>query len=198
MFSKLVIATGNINKYHEFEHIVRNFAGNHKTFAREIIYAPEIAGLVVEETGRSYSENAMLKAEAWAEKTGLPCLADDSGLEVKALDGAPGIFSARVVPGDNDNKISWLLSQMQGITDRKARFVASLALAVPNEYILICEGYCYGKISSAPSGINGFGYDPVFIPDGYDITFAEITSEVKNSISHRTNAFRKIIAILTH
>ena len=179
---KIVLATTNRGKYKEFEYIT----------GRELIFAPEIADLIVDETGKSYSENAMLKAKAWAEKTGLPCLADDSGLEVEALKGTPGLYSARIAPGKDENKISWLLSKLKGVENRKARFVASLALCVPDEYILISEGYCYGRIAEAPSGKNGFGYDPVFIPEGYDRSFAEIEFEIKNSISHRANAYKKI------
>ena len=187
IFDRLIIATGNKGKFSEFREIV-------KGFAREVVFAPEIAALVVEETGRTYAENAMLKARAWAKESGLPCLADDSGLEVDALGGAPGIRSARVVPGQDSGKVSWLLSQLQGITDRRARFAASLALCVPEEYTLITEGCCYGTIAESPRGMNGFGYDPVFIPDGYTLTFAELDSQTKNSLSHRTNAFRKIHA----
>ena len=187
IFDRLIIATGNKGKFSEFREIV-------KGFAHEVVFAPEIAALVVEETGRTYAENAMLKARAWAKESGLPCLADDSGLEVDALGGAPGIRSARVVPGQDSGKVSWLLSQLQGITDRRARFAASLALCVPEEYTLITEGCCYGTIAESPRGMNGFGYDPVFIPDGYTLTFAELDSQTKNSLSHRTNAFRKIHA----
>ena len=186
-FDKLIIATANPGKFREFREFVDGFA-------REVIFAPEIAALIVEETGRTYAENAMLKAKAWAKESGLPCLADDSGLEVNALDGAPGLFSARVIHGSDTDKVSWLLSQLQGVNDRRARFAASLALCVPEEYTLITEGYCYGRIAETPSGNNGFGYDPVFIPDGYSLTFAELDSSIKNSISHRTNAFRKIYA----
>ena len=186
-FDRLIIATGNEGKFLEF----REIAGD---IAREVVFAPEIASLVVDETGRTYAENAMLKARAWAAESGLPCLADDSGLEVNALDGAPGVFSARVISGHDSGKVTWLLSQLQGITDRRARFAASLALCVPDEYTLITEGYCYGTIACSPRGKNGFGYDPVFVPDGYSQTFAELASQVKNSISHRTNAFRKIYA----
>ena len=188
MINKLVIATGNAGKFQEFKQMASDFV-------REIIFAPEIAKLIVEETGRTYSENVMLKAQAWAEKIKLPCLADDSGLEVDALDGAPGIFSARIA--NNDKKISWLLSSLEGKTNRNARFVASLALCVPEDYIFIGMGYCYGKIAVSPAGSNGFGYDPVFIPDGYNLTFAELDSSVKNSISHRFNAFKKISCFLT-
>ena len=186
-FSRLIIATGNPGKFREFREIVGDFAG-------EVIFAPETARLIVEETGKSYSENAMLKARAWAAESGLPCLADDSGLEVNALDGAPGLYSARVITGQDEDKVSWLLSQLQGKSDRRARFAASLALCVPDEYTLITEGYCYGVIADSLRGSNGFGYDPVFIPDGYSLTFAELDAQTKNSISHRTNAFRKIYA----
>ena len=187
MFDKLIIATTNHGKFQEFREIIGDFA-------REVVFAPEIAQLVVEETGKSYAENAMLKARAWAEKSGLPCLADDSGLEVNALDGAPGVYSARVAAGQDTDKVSWLLARLQGTTERRARFAAALALCVPEEYTLITEGCCYGAITDAPRGNNGFGYDPVFIPDGYTLTFAELDSSIKNSISHRTNAFRKIYA----
>ena len=182
MIKELLLATTNKGKYKEFEFIT----------GRKLIFAPEIADLIVEETGKTYSENAMLKAKTWTEKSGLPCLADDSGLEVEALDGAPGLYSARIVPGKDENKISWLLSKLEGNKNRNARFVASLALCVPDEFILICEGFCYGKISETPKGLGGFGYDPVFIPDGYEKTFAELGFEIKNSISHRANAFKKM------
>ena len=194
MFTKLVIATGNQGKYKEFSEIIREVAG--ENFADEIIFAPEISRMIVEETGKTYAENAMLKARAWAEKSGLPCLADDSGLEVDALDGAPGLYSARVIQGKDSDKASWLLSQLEGVDDRRARFAAALCLCVPGEYTLITEGYCCGSIASEARGSNGFGYDPVFVPDGYDITFAEIAPVTKNNISHRTNAFRKISSLL--
>ena len=186
-FEKLIIATGNHGKFLEFREIVGDFA-------RDTVFAPEIAGLVVEETGRSYAENAMLKARAWAEASGLPCLADDSGLEVNALNGAPGLYSARVVSGKDSDHVSWLLSQLAGVPDRRARFAAALCLCVPEEYALITDGYCYGEITEFPRGSNGFGYDPVFMPEGYTLTFAELDSSIKNTISHRTNAFRKIYA----
>ena len=162
MLEKLIIATGNQGKYKEFNYLAETYGEN---FAEEIIFAPSIADLIVEETGKTYAENAMLKARAWAEKSGLPCLADDSGLEVEALNGAPGLYSARVAP---DNKIEWLLNQLAGVENHRAKFVASLALCVPNEYILICEGECCGRITDSPRGSNGFGYDPVFVPDNFE------------------------------
>ena len=189
-FRKLIIATGNKGKYSEFADIIGG------GFAEEIIFAPEISGLAVEETGRTYAENAMLKARAWADVSGLPCLADDSGLEVLALDGAPGLYSARVIIGADTDRVSWLLGRLEGAADRRARFAASLALCVPGEYTLITEGYCTGNIAHTPAGSNGFGYDSVFVPDGYELTFAQLPSDVKNSVSHRTNAFRKLIAAI--
>ena len=187
--NKLVIATANAGKFREFHELAKDFVS-------EIIFAPETAKLIVEETGKTYSENAMLKASAWAKSSGLPCLADDSGLEVNALDGAPGLYSARIIQGSDKNKVSWLLDSLRDKSDRTARFAASLALCVPDDYMLICEGFCYGTIAKAPMGNNGFGYDPVFIPEGYNKTFAELDPDIKNSISHRYNAFRKIINIL--
>ena len=193
IFDKLIIATRNAGKCKEFTEIIRSCSDE---FARGIIFAPDIAGMIVEETGKSYSENAMLKAKAWSEKSCLPCLADDSGLEVDALDGAPGLYSARIIQGNDGDKISWLLHELENTSNRRARFAASLALSVPGEYILITEGYCYGTIAHSPRGINGFGYDPVFIPDGYEKTFAELSSSVKNQISHRADAFRKLISFI--
>lgn len=193
-FEKIIIATGNRGKYEEFCEIIKNIAGN--DFAHGILFAPNIAKKIIDETGKTYAENAFLKARAWAEFTGSPCLADDSGLEVNALNGAPGLFSSRVVKGSDSEKVSWLLSKLAGVSNRSARFAASLALCWPEKFTLITEGYCYGKISLEPKGTNGFGYDPVFIPDGYEKTFAELSQETKNNISHRTNAFRKIFAIL--
>ncbi len=194
MFSKLIIATGNNNKYREFKQIISETAGNN--FADEIIFAPELAHMTVNETGRSYSENSMLKATAWTQRSGLPCLADDSGLEVDALNGAPGLYSARTVQGNDNDKVSHLLSQLKGCSNRNAKFKAALCLCVPDEFILITEGLCSGTITESPRGSNGFGYDPVFIPDGYNQTFAELSGSIKNKISHRTDAFRKLKAIL--
>ena len=189
--SKLVIATANPGKFREFKELTQNFVS-------EVIFAPEIAKLIVDETGKTYSENAMLKASVWAKVSGLPCLADDSGLEVNALDGAPGLYSARIIQGSDNNKVSWLLDSLRDKSDseRKARFAASLALCIPDDYMLICEGFCYGTIAHAPAGNNGFGYDPVFIPDNYNKTFAQLDPDIKNSLSHRYNAFRKIVNIL--
>ncbi|MBQ7152059.1 MAG: RdgB/HAM1 family non-canonical purine NTP pyrophosphatase [Synergistaceae bacterium] len=193
---KLLIATGNQGKYKEFKEIIKIFTPFSDSRELEIIFAPDLADLLIEETGKTYSENAMLKAQAWAKESGLPCLADDSGLEVEALDGAPGIFSARVVPGNDKDKISWLLSELKDKENRRARFAASLALCVPDEFILISQGFCSGTIAHSPKGSNGFGYDPLFIPEGFEKTFAELPSDIKNKISHRTNALKKIASFI--
>ena len=116
IFDKLIIATGNAGKYKEFTQIIRSCSDE---FANEIIFAPEIASMIVDETGKSYSENAMLKAKAWSEKSGLPCLADDSGLEVEALNNAPGIYSARIVDGDDNARNLWLLDKLKNFKDKK-------------------------------------------------------------------------------
>ena len=190
---KLVIATGNYNKYREFEYIIKKIAGHEvKT---QIIFAPEISKLIVDETGSTYAENAILKAEAWSKKINLPCLADDSGLEVEILNGAPGLYSARIVEGDDDKKIKWLLENLSNKNNRNAKFVAVLALKIPGEKIVLSEGTCKGKINNYPAGINGFGYDPVFIPEGFNLTFAQMDFKSKNLISHRAEAFKNLIKL---
>ena len=143
-----------------------------------------------EENGTTYSENAIAKARFYAAATGLIALADDSGLEVAALAGAPGVFSARYAgehASDADRR-QLLLSELSG-PDRRARFVSVVAIADPTGTVLtIAEGICEGTITFAPRGSSGFGYDPLFIPDGYTQTFAELPENVKNHISHRALA----------
>lgn len=170
-------------------------------FAHEIIFAPQLAvniknkNIKVEETGSSYAENAEIKARAWAEASGLPCLADDSGLEVDALNGAPGIYSARVQGLKNDEARNlWLLDQLKdfkGRDARRARFVASLVL-INDNFKAVGNGVCNGYIAESMSGANGFGYDPLFIPDGFNISFAELGAEIKNKISHRALAVKDL------
>ena len=165
-------------------------------FAHEIIFAPQLASdIKVEETGSSYAENAEIKARAWAEASGLPCLADDSGLEVAALNGAPGLYSARVQGLKNDEARNlWLLDQLKdfkGRDARRARFAASLVL-INNNFKVTGSGVCNGYIAESMSGANGFGYDPLFIPDGFDVSFAELGAEIKNKISHRALAVKDL------
>jgi XTP/dITP diphosphohydrolase len=149
-----------------------------------------------EENFVTFAENAIAKACFYASATGLCALADDSGLEVAALGGAPGVFSARYAgKGASDaDRRALLLSELAktGTTNRRARFVAVVAIATPEGQVLnVSEGICEGNITFAPRGTGGFGYDPLFIPDGHDQTFAELPDTIKNQISHRARALIK-------
>ena len=151
----------------------------------------------IEENGSSYEENAVIKAAAWANFTGMPALADDSGLEVRALDWEPGIHSARASSGSDADRVQWLLSRMENCGDRHARFMACVVMAFPNtgktarDYFS-SHGTRGGRIARTSRGRGGFGYDPVFVPDGYDATFAEMGSAQKSKISHRALAMRGV------
>ncbi len=154
-----------------------------------------------EENFTTFAENAIAKASFYASATGLCALADDSGLEVEALGGAPGVFSARYagVNASDADRRTLLLSELAKVGDsnRRARFVAVVAIATPDGKILnISEGVCSGVITSQPRGTGGFGYDPLFIPDGYDQTFAELPDAIKNQISHRARALMGTRAFL--
>jgi XTP/dITP diphosphohydrolase len=148
-----------------------------------------------EENFVTYTENAIAKARFYALATGLCALADDSGLEVAALGGAPGVFSARYAgehASDADRRALLLSDLDKRDADRRARFVAVVAIATPDgEVFNVSEGICEGTIIFAPRGSGGFGYDPLFVPDGYDQTFAELPDSVKNRISHRGRALAK-------
>jgi XTP/dITP diphosphohydrolase len=150
------------------------------------------------EDGPSYTENAVFKALAYARGTGLPTVADDSGLEVDALGGAPGVRSHRFFGADArpDERNRMLLGLLDGVTDRAARFVAVLALAQPDGRVETFEGEVRGEIAAAPRGEDGFGYDPVFIIAGDGRTMAEVPREEKNAISHRGLAAAKLRAAL--
>ena len=156
--------------------------------------APEVI-----EDGETYMENAAKKASVIAQYTGYLTLADDAGLEVDALNGAPGIHSKRWAGEDATDaiRIAKLLQALEGVTDRRARFVAAIAVVYPDgarpEGVI---GVCEGHIRHAPVGESGFGYDPVFVPDGYEQTFAELGEDIKNRISHRAKALQKALALL--
>lgn len=151
----------------------------------------------IPETGKTLAENAALKAEFVFKKLGKTCFADDSGLEVAALNNEPGVYSARYagLPVNHQKNISTLLQNLNGITDRQARFKTVIALHTSTK-VEFFEGTINGKIALETTGTNGFGYDPVFIPDGFDKTFAEMTNAEKNSISHRAVAMQKLRAFL--
>lgn len=150
------------------------------------------------ETGDSFAANALQKARFARARTGLPCIADDSGLEVNALGGAPGVFSARYAGAAKDDhaNMAKLLKELEGATDRSARFRTVIAL-VDDRGEHLFEGEVRGSITSAPRGTNGFGYDPVFLPEMSDLTFAELDAKLKNAISHRGHAVWKLVQFLS-
>lgn len=192
---ELLVATKNNGKVAELKHLLLGVPVRLRSL-REFVDAVD-----VKETGENFKENAALKAQGYASYTRLWSLADDSGLEVEALKGAPGIFSARY-GGENatdQEKINKLLRELnkEQNEERFARFVCAMAISDENgEIKFIAEGFCNGRISLEPRGNNGFGYDPIFIPAGFNETFGELSSEIKQQISHRAQASRKIIEYL--
>lgn len=182
---KIIAATKNKNKLREFGEILKGF---------EII-SQEEAGvdIDVEETGTTFEENSYLKAKAIYDITGITTIADDSGLCVDALNGEPGVYSARYGGEGYDDKgrVQLLLKNMKNVPDkeRTARFVCVITL-VGDEGVLTARGECEGRIDYEPKGENGFGYDPVFYVDRFEKTLAEVTPEEKNSISHRGKALK--------
>lgn len=190
LLSELVIASGNRDKFTEFRDLLA-------PLGVKLRFGKEMADLAVAETGSTFMENAVLKGTAWAASAGIPALADDSGLEVEALGGRPGIYSARM--GENyEAQRRWLLDALSGQDNRKARFVTALVLAGADGILWSAEEYCYGTIALKPRGSLGFGYDPLFIPLGYDRTFGELGPSVKDSISHRAKASRAFIKWLAN
>lgn len=188
---KLILASHNQGKLTE----LREFLSPHKI---EVVSSKELGLIEPEENGSSFAENASIKAVAALKATNLPALADDSGLCVNALHGNPGIYSARWAGVDKDFKIamSRVNEELEktGNQDRSAYFICVLALAIPDSLdIKIFEGRIYGRLIWPPRGEKGFGFDPMFVPDGYDKTFGELDHIVKQKISHRSNAFKKMI-----
>lgn len=184
------MATRNRGKQAEFRTLL-------SPFQIEILPMPE--GLAIEETGETYMENAAIKAMAVARATGLFALADDSGIEVDAMDGAPGIHSARFLDGAGDEeKCAKILQLLKGLTRRRARFAISLVLAAPQRAHFAVNAEVLGEISGQPRGTNGFGYDPIFIPQGHVQTFAELPAAEKNKLSHRSRAARSLVRYLKY
>ena len=190
---KLLIATHNMKKQAEMQRILSPLGFD--------VLTAEMAGVRltdVEETGATFRENAYLKAKSGCDETGLPCVADDSGLCVDALDGAPGVFSARFsgVHGDDNANIERLLNELQSVPEgeRTAHFACAVCLCFLDGKVIEVEGRCCGTIGFERRGDNGFGYDPVFMVG--DRSFAELTREEKDRISHRGDALQKLAAVL--
>jgi XTP/dITP diphosphohydrolase len=189
---KIVVGTNNAGKIEELNELL-------KDLPVEIFGLSAFENVAdVEETGATFTENAILKARSYALQTGCWALSDDSGLEVEALGGAPGVYSARFA-GENAGdaeRIEKLLRELDetGDRDRRGRFVCVMAVADETGAIrCLAEGVCEGEISRQSRGSNGFGYDPIFVPEGYERTFGELASDVKSEISHRARAIKKII-----
>ena len=196
---KLVLATRNQGKVRELTNMLRDSRDSASAYPIEVISlenypdAPEVI-----EDGKTYTENAVKKASIIAEYTSQLTLADDAGLEVDALGGAPGIHSKRWAGEDatDEIRIAKLLQALEGVTNRQARFIAAIAVVHPNAEPDVVLGVCEGHIRHDPVGESGFGYDPVFVPDGYHQTFAELGEEIKNRMSHRAKALEQAIALL--
>ncbi len=190
---RIVFASGNRGKYGEMK-------AQLEPIGVELLFGGDMHGPhCIDENGTTYAENALIKARAWAEATGLPALADDSGIEAEALDGAPGVHSARAARGGDTERTNWLLGQLADKRDRRGRFACAIAVVLsPDKEPLSVTRYCSGQIIREPRGRSGFGYDPIFIPDGFDKTFAELGDDIKNKISHRALAVKSIAEILNN
>lgn len=189
--AELVLATRNKGKIAEVQRLLNEHAP-HITLRSVADFNLDD----VDETGTTFEENALLKAETIARQTGLPALADDSGIAIDALGGAPGIYSARWsgVHGDDAANIAKVLSELKEVPDseRGAQFVCVIALSMPDGRHLLVRGEVEGSVRREPVGEHGFGYDPIFQPQGFDITTAQMDPETKDAISHRGKALRAI------
>lgn len=189
--ARILLASNNPGKLEELRSLLGELSGLR-------LVSPEEIGLsiTVEESGVSYTENAAIKAKAFAAASGLPALADDSGLEVEVLDGAPGLHSARTAATAAERR-ALLLKLLAGKPQPwRAVFCSTVALALPNGDLHTAEGECWGEISPIERGQGGFGYDPIFIVEGMSRTMAELSMEEKNRLSHRARAIENIRDVL--
>lgn len=187
---KIILASNNKNKMREFRELL---AG---TDAEPLSQRDAGCDFEVDETGTTFEENAFLKADAVMKATGCIAVADDSGLVVDALNGEPGIYSARYGPGhaaSDAERNEYLLGKLGDEKNRSARFVCCVCCRLPDGGTIIARGECEGEILYAPRGSNGFGYDPLFRPRGYEVSMAELSADEKNAISHRGKAMREFI-----
>jgi XTP/dITP diphosphohydrolase len=188
---KLVFATNNLNKLAEVQKMLPK--------SIELLSLKDINCFdEIDETETTLEGNAKLKADYITHKFGYNCFADDTGLEVESLGGKPGVYSARFAgePANSENNMQKLLSELQAKENRKAQFRTAVALNLNDEKFLF-EGICKGDILTEKQGEKGFGYDPIFKPEGYNLSFAEMSSEEKNKISHRGIAIQKLVAFLS-
>ncbi len=192
MTETFVLATHNPGKLKEFDKIAKRLG--FKVITRDEAGVPHDFDVV--EDGTTFEENSYKKAHEIMLMTGMPTMADDSGLSVDSLDGAPGVYSARFggVDGDSKRNYEKLLHLMEGMKgeERKAHFTTVITVCYPDGRTVTASGQCFGRIAEKPVGDKGFGYDPVFIPDGYDETFGVMGPEVKNKISHRAKAMEQL------
>jgi XTP/dITP diphosphohydrolase len=199
---KVLVATTNKGKLKEFRTLL-------KDLGLEVLSLDDMPEKIsVEETGKTFLDNAIQKARTYALHYKIPTIAEDSGLEIDALVGYPGVYSARfysfeefggiepVETTKDEANIKKVLRLMKDVEDRKARFVSFVVFYSPRDFGLWTEGYCYGEITYEPIGEGGFGYDPIFRPEGYSKTMAQLSPEEKNAISHRGKATKKLIRLL--
>ncbi len=189
---KLVFATNNLNKLKEVQEMLPN--------SIELLSLKDIDCFEdIDETETTLDGNAKLKANYITERFGYNCFADDTGLEVESLDGKPGVYSARYAgePSSSENNMQKLLSDLKEEPNRKAQFRTAICLNLNKQQFLF-EGICKGEILTEKHGKHGFGYDPIFKPKGFDISFAKMTSEEKNTISHRGIAIQKLVEFLSN
>ena len=190
---KLILASNNAHKIREFRELVEGMDV-------ELLSQRE-AGLEldVEETGTTFEANAYIKAKAVTDALGCAAVSDDSGLEVDCLDKRPGVYSARYGGGhdvSDEDKNAFLLNEMGDTQNRTARYVCAICCTLPDGHVIQCRGECEGEMLYAPRGNGGFGYDPIFKPEGHDRAMAELTPDEKNAISHRGRAVQKLVEFL--
>jgi len=190
--NSLLVGTHNPGKRREYRELLA------PVDARVVFPTDAGVQLSIRETGTSYAENAYLKARSYADASGLLTIADDSGLEVDALGGAPGIHSARYASGSDHDRVQMLLRNLRGVPweERTARFRCFLVIVTPDDQVCESEGVCEGIVAHQPAGEGGFGYDPIFYLPEYGRTMAQVPRETKNQISHRARAVRAALPTL--